>query len=146
LYGHVSIHAGPKEKLDSTAVSQPAIYVASLAALEKLKQESPDVVAACNVAAGLSLGEYTALAFADALSFEDGLKLVRQPLLHVLRLNTKIDTITGLSALLAGDESHKIADLCLPPPQTCSPVACRFERSWGVAQGCVDPVREAWFR
>lgn len=32
-------HAGPKDKLNSTAVSQPAIYVASLAALEKLKQD-----------------------------------------------------------------------------------------------------------
>ena len=34
---------GPKEKLDSTAVSQPAIYVASLAALEKLKQQEGEV-------------------------------------------------------------------------------------------------------
>lgn len=79
------MHAGPKETLDSTAVSQPAIYVASLAALEKLKQDSPDVVAGCNVAAGLSLGEYTALAFAGALSFEDGLKLVRPPAANAAR-------------------------------------------------------------
>jgi len=35
--------AGPKDKLDSTAVSQPAIYVASLAALEKLKQTEGQV-------------------------------------------------------------------------------------------------------
>ena len=57
-------------------MSQPAIYVASLAALEKLKKEQPDVVEAATVAAGLSLGEYTALVFAGALGFEDGLKLV----------------------------------------------------------------------
>ena len=38
------VQAGPKEKLDSTAVSQPAIYVASLAALEKLKQDEGQVV------------------------------------------------------------------------------------------------------
>lgn len=37
------LQAGPKEKLDSTAVSQPAIYVASLAALEKLKQDEGQV-------------------------------------------------------------------------------------------------------
>ncbi len=36
-------YAGPKDKLDSTAVSQPAIYVASLAALEKLKQTKGQV-------------------------------------------------------------------------------------------------------
>jgi [acyl-carrier-protein] S-malonyltransferase len=62
-------------------VSQPAIYVASLAALEKLKEERPEVVESCDVAAGLSLGEYTALAFAGAMTFEDGLKLV-----HALRM------------------------------------------------------------
>jgi hypothetical protein len=59
--------AGPKEKLDSTAVSQPAIYVASLAALEKLKAEKGEEAAAeADVAAGLSLGEYTALTYAGA--------------------------------------------------------------------------------
>jgi [acyl-carrier-protein] S-malonyltransferase len=69
---------GPAEKLDTTAVSQPAIFVASLAALEKLRAESPDIVLACEMAAGLSLGEYTALVFSGAISFEDGLKLVQQ--------------------------------------------------------------------
>ena len=68
---------GPKEKLDSTAVSQPAIYVASLAALESLRAKEPGVEADCIATAGLSLGEYTALAFADVLSFADGLKLVQ---------------------------------------------------------------------
>jgi [acyl-carrier-protein] S-malonyltransferase len=72
----VSNATGPAEKLNSTVVSQPAIYVASLAALEKLKEDRPEVVDSCNVAAGLSLGEYTALAFAGAMTFEDGLKLV----------------------------------------------------------------------
>ena len=69
---------GPEDKLTATDVSQPAIFVASLAALEKLKAESPTVVDQCTHTAGLSLGEYTALAFAGAFSFEDGLKLVQQ--------------------------------------------------------------------
>lgn len=69
---------GPASELDSTVISQPAIFVTSLAALEKLKSESPDVVARCEAAAGLSLGEYTALVFAGAMSFEQGLKLVQQ--------------------------------------------------------------------
>jgi [acyl-carrier-protein] S-malonyltransferase len=68
---------GAKEKLDSTAVSQPAIYVASLAALESLRAQSPEIEKDCIAAAGLSLGEYTALAFAGALTFADGLRLVR---------------------------------------------------------------------
>src|SRR5262249_54627368 len=67
---------GPKEKLDSTAVSQPAIYVASLAALEQLRATDPGAEVECVAAAGLSLGEYTALTFAGALAFADGVKLV----------------------------------------------------------------------
>ncbi|MBT5020413.1 MAG: acyltransferase domain-containing protein, partial [Planctomicrobium sp.] len=69
---------GPSEELDSTVISQPAIFVTSLAALEKLKADSPDVVANCEMAAGLSLGEYTALVFAGAMSFEEGLKVVQK--------------------------------------------------------------------
>jgi len=69
---------GPKDRLDSTAVSQPAIYVASLAALEQLRQASPEIVAGVEFSAGLSLGEYTALTFAGALSFADGVRLVQR--------------------------------------------------------------------
>lgn len=69
---------GPKEKLDSTNVSQPAIYVASLAALEQLKHTEPGALTDCVASAGLSLGEYTALTFAGALTFDDGLRLVQQ--------------------------------------------------------------------
>src|SRR5438445_1552339 len=69
---------GPAAELDSTEVSQPAIFVTSLAALEMLRAESPDVPAACEMTAGLSLGEYTALVFAGALSFDDGLRVVQR--------------------------------------------------------------------
>ena len=69
---------GPADRLDSTICSQPAIFVASLAALEILRSESPDTVLSCEAAAGLSLGEYTALVFAGVLEFEDGLKLVQR--------------------------------------------------------------------
>jgi [acyl-carrier-protein] S-malonyltransferase len=69
---------GPAEKLNSTVVSQPAIYVASLAALESLRSKDGAVEAEVVAAAGLSLGEYTALAFAGALSFADGLRLVQK--------------------------------------------------------------------
>ena len=69
---------GPAEKLNSTAVGQPALYVSSMAALEKLKQDKPEAVENCVAAAGLSLGEYTAIAFAGGVSFEDGLRLVQK--------------------------------------------------------------------
>jgi [acyl-carrier-protein] S-malonyltransferase len=62
---------GPKEKLDSTVISQPAIYVASLAAVEVLRaqEKGQDIIDSVDVTCGLSLGEYTALAFAGAFRF-----------------------------------------------------------------------------
>jgi [acyl-carrier-protein] S-malonyltransferase len=70
--------SGPAERLNSTVVSQPALFVASLAALESLKATEPDRAGQCEAAAGLSLGEYTALAFAGAMSFRDGLRVVQR--------------------------------------------------------------------
>ncbi|MEY2726295.1 MAG: Malonyl CoA-acyl carrier protein transacylase [Planctomycetota bacterium] len=69
---------GPAEELDSTVISQPALFVTSLAALEKLRVDSPEIPLGCEITAGLSLGEYTALVFAGAMSFEDGLKVVKR--------------------------------------------------------------------
>src|SRR6516225_5007185 len=68
---------GPAEKLNSTVVSQPALYVASLAALESLRVKEPQAEPDCVATAGLSLGEYSALAFAGSLTFADGLRLVQ---------------------------------------------------------------------
>lgn len=59
-------------------MSQPAIFVCSMAAVEKLRADKGDAVldeATC--AMGLSLGEYSALCFAGALSFEDGVKVTK---------------------------------------------------------------------
>lgn len=67
---------GPAEELDSTIGSQPALFVTSLAAIEMLRNSTPDVVLACEATAGLSLGEYAALVFAGAMEFDDALRLV----------------------------------------------------------------------
>jgi [acyl-carrier-protein] S-malonyltransferase len=69
---------GPAEELDSTVYSQPALFVTSLAAIESLRAISPDVVLSCEAAAGLSLGEYTAMVFAGVFDFEAGLRLVAE--------------------------------------------------------------------
>lgn len=68
---------GPAEQLNRTDRCQPALFVCSLAALEKLRQQSPEAVSGCAATAGLSLGEYTALVFAGVMSFEDGLRVVQ---------------------------------------------------------------------
>jgi len=69
---------GPAAELDSTVYSQPALFVCSLAALEKLRRDLPETVLSCEAAAGLSLGEYTAMVFAGAMSFEDGVRVVAE--------------------------------------------------------------------
>lgn len=65
---------GPSEILNDTTFTQPALVVASTAALRMLEAEGkrPDVVA------GHSLGEYSALVAAEALSFEQALRLVEK--------------------------------------------------------------------
>merc|ERR1719486_998563 len=68
---------GPEEKLGETRYCQPALFVGGLAGMEKLRKEKGDDVARMQCVAGLSLGEYTALCAAGAMSFEDGLKLVK---------------------------------------------------------------------
>jgi [acyl-carrier-protein] S-malonyltransferase len=68
---------GPAERLNATDVSQPAIYVASLAALETLKANDEAAVQSSAATGGLSLGEYTALTFAGTLTFADGLRVVQ---------------------------------------------------------------------
>lgn len=68
---------GPLEKLKQTRYCQPAIFVASLAAVEMLRAESPEKVNNCKAVAGFSLGEVTALVFSGVLSLKDGLELVK---------------------------------------------------------------------
>eukprot|EP00908_Phaeocystis_cordata_P016975 Transcript_28292.p1 GENE.Transcript_28292~~Transcript_28292.p1 ORF type:complete len:509 (-),score=168.81 Transcript_28292:76-1554(-) len=68
---------GPPTDLALTRYSQPAIFVVSLAAMAKLRHEQPELLRRVRVAAGFSLGEYTALVWAGALSFEDGLRVVK---------------------------------------------------------------------
>ena len=100
---------GPVERLDTTVVSQPALFVSSLAALEMLKAERPDVVAGCQYAAGLSLGEYTALVFAGAMSFEDGVRVVK---VRGEAMQAAADAVASgmVSALLLDRE--KVAEVC----------------------------------
>ncbi len=68
---------GPAERLNQTDVSQPAIYTTSIACWRALcATKYPGDQSPPAAAAGLSLGEYTALHIAGAMSFEDGLELV----------------------------------------------------------------------
>lgn len=100
---------GPAEELDTTDHSQPALYVASLAALEKLKQTRPDVVDQCAAAAGLSLGEYTALVFAGVMDFETGLRVVQE---RGRAMQDASDHEQGGMVSILGLEQEQVEKLC----------------------------------
>jgi [acyl-carrier-protein] S-malonyltransferase len=100
---------GPAEKLNSTAMSQPAIFVSSLAALEEAKSSNPEIVSKCTATAGLSLGEYTALVFADAISYPDGLRLVAERG-RAMQESAEARPSTMASILLLDKE--KVQELC----------------------------------
>jgi len=67
---------GPEPELTKTENAQPGIFLVSWVAFQLLKERAPSLQ--FQATAGLSLGEFTALAAAGAMSFEDGLKVVRQ--------------------------------------------------------------------
>ncbi|CAI9774677.1 unnamed protein product [Fraxinus pennsylvanica] len=106
---------GPKEELDSTVLSQPAIYVTrevtSLAAVEVLRARDGGqaIIDSVDVTCGLSLGEYTALAFAGAFSFEDGLKLVK---LRGEAMQDAADATKSAMVSIIGLDSEKVQQLC----------------------------------
>ncbi len=100
---------GPVERLNSTVISQPAIFVTSLAALEELRRTEPDTLNQCTAAAGLSLGEYTALTFAGALSFADGLRLVQR---RGEAMQAAADATPSDMVSLLGLEPPRVESLC----------------------------------
>ncbi|MFC1739788.1 ACP S-malonyltransferase [Planctomycetota bacterium] len=69
---------GPAEKLNTTTMSQPAIFVTSAAILEVIRNSCEKADIQPDVTAGLSLGEYTALYAAGVIGFEDAVKLVQK--------------------------------------------------------------------
>ncbi|MFQ6035350.1 MAG: ACP S-malonyltransferase [Sedimentisphaerales bacterium] len=128
---------GPAEKLNTTTISQPAIFVTSAAILEVLKTnppangrvaaskpvpstsseqalseaEGPKVlgIAQPHVTAGLSLGEYTALYAAGVLSFEDALILVQK---RGQAMQAAADATEGAMVSIIGLDEEKVRQLC----------------------------------
>ena len=67
---------GPEADLTKTENAQPGIFLVSWVCFQLLKEQVPNLK--FDATAGLSLGEFTALTAAGAMSFEDGLRVVRQ--------------------------------------------------------------------
>ncbi|XP_017267011.1 malonyl-CoA-acyl carrier protein transacylase, mitochondrial [Kryptolebias marmoratus] len=68
---------GPEEDLQRTVHCQPAVFVTSLAAVEKLHHDNPEAIETCVAAAGFSVGEFAALVFSGAMTFSEALYVVK---------------------------------------------------------------------
>ncbi|MFQ5490416.1 MAG: ACP S-malonyltransferase [Phycisphaerae bacterium] len=99
---------GPETQLQRTDLQQPAIFVTSVAIWEALLEKGvPDDLLGC--AAGLSLGEYTALHLAGAMGFEDALRLVAQ---RGRLMQDAAEASQGGMVTLLGADPQKVQALC----------------------------------
>lgn len=100
---------GPAEQLNTTTISQPAIFVTSAAILETLKTNTATSGLKPYITAGLSLGEYTALYAAGVISFEDALILVQK---RGQTMQQAADKTNGAMVSIIGLDEDKVRALC----------------------------------
>lgn len=98
---------GPKEELDDTSITQPAMYVCSVAYLRVIESLIPDARPA--FVAGHSLGELTALTAAGSLTFDEGVILVRE---RGRLMKEAGDRVPGGMAALLGLPVEKVREIC----------------------------------
>jgi len=101
---------GPAEQLNSTTISQPAIFATSAAILEVLRTNPATSSISADVTAGLSLGEYTALYAAGLISFADGLVLVHK---RGQAMQAAADATEGAMVGIIGLDEEKVRQLCV---------------------------------
>lgn len=95
---------GSKEELTQTKVTQPAIFIHSMAIIKILGESFKP-----NLVAGHSLGEFSALVASSALNFEDGLKLVS---IRAKAMQKSCEKTNGTMAAILGLENKIIEDIC----------------------------------
>ncbi len=92
---------GPETELTKTEHAQPGIFLVSWVCFQLLKEQAPNLK--FDAAAGLSLGEFTALTAAGAMSFEEGLRVVRQR--GKFMQEACVVTKGGMAAIIGLDEA-----------------------------------------
>ena len=95
--------AGTDDQLKETKVTQPAVFLHSVISALCLPDFKPDMVA------GHSLGEFSALAAADAVEFEDALRLVA---IRAREMQLCCDKVPGTMAAIIGLEDKVVEDIC----------------------------------
>ncbi len=100
---------GPEQKLNATQYSQPALFVVGMAAAGVLGEQHRAEMAKVKAAAGLSLGEYTAVCFAGGLEFADALELVRR---RGEAMQAAADGVDSGMASVLGLDLKTLTELC----------------------------------
>ncbi|MCO6473607.1 MAG: ACP S-malonyltransferase [Melioribacteraceae bacterium] len=127
---------GPEDNLKETSITQPAIFLHSIVALQKLNLNF-------DMVAGHSLGEYSALVAADAIDFEEALRLVRKRGEAMYQAGIEKP---GTMAAIIGLDVEKINDCCAEASME-GIVQCANLNSPGqvVISGTVEGVKKAMF-
>ncbi len=129
--------AGTAEELKQTKVTQPAVFLHSvISALCMGDDFAPEMVA------GHSLGEFSALVAAGALSFEDGLKLVHA---RALAMQKACEVAPGTMAAIIGLADEKVEEICASVSKEGSVVIPANYNCPGqlVISGNVEAINEA---
>jgi [acyl-carrier-protein] S-malonyltransferase len=113
---------GPAAEIERTDIQQPAIFVTSIALWEAYL-EAGGRIEAFSCAGGLSLGEYTALHVAGALTFADALRLVHRR--GTLMQQAAVAAPSGMVSLLGADE-EKARNICEAAAQGAILVPANF--------------------
>ncbi len=98
-----TMFSGTQEDLTKTSITQPAIFIHSVAAVKAINALGAEMVA------GHSLGEFSALVANGVLSFEDGLKLVSQ---RAQAMQDACDSNPGSMAAILGLEDSIVEEIC----------------------------------
>ena len=98
---------GPEAELTRTENTQPGIFLVSWVAFQLLKERVPALK--FEATAGLSLGEFTALTAAGAMSFEDGLRVVRQ---RGRCMQEASEATRGSMAAIIGLDEARVREVC----------------------------------
>lgn len=110
---------GPEPELTRTENAQPGIFLVSWVALTLLREQVPDL--AFQATAGLSLGEFTALAAAGSLSFDDGLRIVR---LRGRFMQEACEATRGGMAAIIGLDEAPTREVCAETGVTLANLNC----------------------
>jgi [acyl-carrier-protein] S-malonyltransferase len=126
---------GPNAELTKTENAQPGIFLVSWVAFQSLKEQVPTLQ--FDAIAGLSLGEFTALAAAGAMSFEDGLRVVRQ---RGKFMQEACDVTRGGMAAVIGLDEAPAREVCAEASVVLANLNCPGQL---VISGEVDKIAKA---